>query len=285
MLPATHPARDTAGPVDTFQQLLELLEVEQIGSDKFVARSPVLPNRRNIFGGQVMAQTLRAAAATVDPDRPPHSLHAYFLREGRFEEDLVLDVVRSRDGRSFSSRDVTVSQAGRPIFTMSASFHRDEPGPEYATSVREVSAPAPDRPNPLAIDGTSMGFELAPGEPPTLDHRPAYLLWARSLGAVPQDRVLHACLLAYLSDLGAGGVAASAVGYPAPTSQNGPVQMASLDHAMWFHRPTSCDEWVLIDAAPMSVGGSRGTIVGTVHDGSGRHAASFAQELLVRSRI
>lgn len=284
MLSATDPVRGTAEPVDTFQQLLELLEVERIGPDRFVARSPVLPNRRNIFGGQVMAQTLRAAAATVDADRPPHSLHAYFLREGRFEEDLVLDVVRSRDGRSFSSRDVTVSQAGRPIFTMSASFHRDELGPEYATSIREVSAPAPDRPNPLAIDGTSMGFELAPGEPPAHFARPAYLLWARSLGAVPRDRVLRACLLAYLSDLGAGGVVATAVGYPAPTSQHGPVQMASLDHAMWFHRPTSCDEWVLIDASPMSVGGSRGTIVGTVHDADGRHAASFAQELLVRSR-
>ncbi|MGX7680013.1 acyl-CoA thioesterase [Jatrophihabitans sp. DSM 45814] len=271
---------------DDVEHLIALLNVEPIGADLFRAASPVLRGRRNIFGGQVMAQALRAAGATVEEDRYPHSLHAYFLREGKFAEDVHLQVERTRDGKSFSTRQVTATQAdGRAIFTLSASFHRDEAGRDFATPAREVHPPTAEM-GPVPSRGSSIGIDLVDGagakSGAVESDKPAYLAWARTRGQIPEDRVLNACVLAYLSDLGTGGVAATAVGHTVGSHAVSGLMMASLDHSMWFHRPVRTDDWLLIDATPMSTNGSRGLIVGTVHDGTGLHAASFAQELLVR---
>jgi acyl-CoA thioesterase-2 len=246
--------------------------------------SPLLPGRRNIFGGQVMAQALRAASRTVADDRLPHSLHAYFLREGLLGPDVEFTVSLTRDGRSFSVRHVIARQADRVILTLSASFHVEEPGRELATAARVVTPPTEDRPSEFpetgyGVDLRSSSGSLREGE------AAARTFWARIAEPVPvADPAMNACVAAYLSDLGPGGVAATAVGLPVGLHDGGGPIMASLDHAMWFHRPARYEDWILVDAVPMSNENSRGLIRGTLHDSTGLHVASFAQELLVRER-
>jgi acyl-CoA thioesterase II len=275
--------------------LTDLLEVEALGSDRYraVIDSPL--SRRTLFGGALVAQALRAAAATTDPEKYPHSLHASFVRAGRAGDGVQFQVARTRDGRSFSTRQVTVTQGERVVMTMTASFHRDEPSPEYQR-VPDIPVPRPGEggsgsrgfpgddsagrlprhPGPLGIDIVDVSD---PGEA-------IYLAWARSPQALPDDRVLHACAMAFMSDCGAPGVAAWAIGLQAagPDGSGGDAPITtSLDHAMWFHRAGRCDDWVLVSAAPLSTAGSRGLVLGSVHDRNGRHLASFTQELLIRS--
>jgi len=264
--------------------LTDLVEVEALGHDRYraVIDSPL--SRRTLFGGALVAQALRAAAASTDPEKYPHSLHANFVRAGQAGHGVEFRVARTRDGRSFSTRHVTVSQGERVVMTMTASFHRDEPSPEYQRPA-DGPVPFPD-PHVSADRGSGRGplgldiVELAePGEA-------RYLAWARSPQALPADRVLHACAMAFMSDSGAPGVAASAIGLQAagPDHSGGDAPMTtSLDHAMWFHRAGRCDDWVLVSAVPLSTAGSRGLVLGAVHDRSGRHLASFTQELLIRA--
>jgi acyl-CoA thioesterase-2 len=266
------------------RSLSDLFEVDALGSDRYraVIDSPLA--RPTLFGGALVAQALRAAAASTDPERYPHSLHATFVRAGQAGNGVEFRVARTRDGRSFSTRHVTVSQGERVVMTMTASFHRDEPSPEYQPPAGHPwphpgEAPPPGsapRPSTLGMDVVEVGGHA----------EPRYLAWARSQHALPADRVLHACAMAFASDSGAPGVAASAIGLLAggPDRERGDAPMTtSLDHAMWFHRAGRCDDWVLVSAIPLSTAGSRGLVLGSVHDRSGRHLASFVQELLIRA--
>jgi acyl-CoA thioesterase II len=269
--------------------LTDLIEVEALGSDRYRAVTDSPLTRRTLFGGALVAQGLRAAAATTDPEKYPNSLHATFVRAGQAGGGVEFAVARTRDGRAFSTRQVTAAQGERIVMTMTASFHRDEPSPEYQRPA-EIPVPFPDGSSGLA--GEDLAGRTPRREPLGIDMvdigDPAearYLAWARSQQVLPEDRVLHACAMAFMSDCGAPGVAAWAIGLQAagPDGSRGDAAMTtSLDHAMWFHRAGRSDDWVLVSAIPLSTSGSRGLVLGTVHDRSGRHLASYTQELLIR---
>jgi acyl-CoA thioesterase II len=277
----------------------DLVEVEALGSERYRAVTDSPLTRPTLFGGALLAQALRAAAASTDPEKHPHSLHATFVRAGQAGNGVEFQVTRTRDGRSFSTRQVTVSQGERFLATVTASFHRDEPSPEYERAADRpvpylddeiLAARASRGPSALGIDVVDVS---EPGEP-------RYLAWARSQHPLPADRVLHACAMAYASDSGAPGVAATAIGLLAggpdvPLRARAPDEAprgrlrhrdasmtASLDHAIWFHRAGRCDDWFLVSAIPLSTAGSRGLVLGSLRDRSGRHLASFTQEMLIR---
>ena len=247
----------------------ELLELEEIDRDLYRARS-AFPDRLNynLYGGQVAAQALRAAGLTVAPDREPHSLHGYFLRPGDPSRLTVFQVFRDRDGRSFSARRVVALQHGEVIFNMSASFHATRDG--YDEQVHDAPAvPGPEECRPFDIPRLySVESRVAP--------RPAETgwpmrLWARCTVALPDDPLLHACVLTYLSDVVAGLAPLRGAEY-----HSGP----SLDHSVWSHRPARMDDWVLLDLAPNSAARGRGWYTGALYTTGGRLAASIAQEVL-----
>jgi acyl-CoA thioesterase-2 len=266
----------------TVERLLWLLELERLDRDLFRARSPRHRPNGRLFGGQVAAQALRAATLTVEVDHHPHSLHGYFLRPGLPRRPLILSVDRIRDGRSFTTRRVVALQDGEAIFALEASFHQDEAGGEFQTPIA-LDVPAPDaavsEENAFTSDSSSP-FEMRAvsspdsGEPFASTRR----VWVRTNGALPDDRALHACVLTYISDMGA--VMAARKALRIPWGSGG--MAASLDHALWFHRPIRPDGWVLFDLRPLSNAGSRGLVLGTMHDESGVHGASMTQEALVR---
>jgi acyl-CoA thioesterase II len=250
------------------------LALEVAGPDVF--RFPATPSEDawdGLFGGQVLALALRAAGLTVPAERLPHSLHAYFLRRGSSVKSMVLKVERDTDGRSFSARRVTVLQDSLPIFTMAASFHLLEEGPDEQTPQMP-----PDVPDPESLGGSSLrpggraGHRLmevrnvqSPG------HGLPRQAWARASGPVGEDPLLHACTLAHFSDL------YSALPPIASTGDNaGP----SLDHALWFHRPIRLDDWVFMSLDPVSTGRGRGLYHGAIWDRHGTLGATLAQEML-----
>ena len=258
--------------------ILRLLDLEPVGEDAFVAPTPTIGPPR-LFGGQVASQSLRAACLTVGDGRPPHSLHAYFILPGRPDETLRLDVARSRDGRSFTTRHVTASQAGRPIFELVASFHASEDGFDWQLPGPSGMEP-PDRlvePDLPPMLRRSLPFDLRLVERPAAGEFPIkHPFWVRSRGPVGDDPALHACVMTFLSDM---GVVASA------RAPGNPVSLfagASLDHAMWFHRPARADEWLLFSVDPVSNHGARGLARGTLHTEAGVLVASMAQEALLR---
>lgn len=258
--------------------LLRLLELEPAGPDRFLAGTPGDGPGR-LFGGQVASQSLRAATLTVDPGRPPHSMHAYFIRPGRPGERLTLDVERTREGRSFSTRQVTASQRGEPIFILSASFHAPETGDDW-----HLPAPTdlgdPDslpRRAMLGRFGLMSTFDVRPLSGPDPSGIPViHPFWVRAEGEIGDDPAVHASLLTFLSDMGVVRSARS------PGSTAAPFAGASLDHAMWFHRPARVDEWMLFSVEPVSNYGARGLAQGTLHDRHGVRLASMAQEALLR---
>ena len=271
----------------TVERLLWLLELEQLDRDLFRARSPRHRPNGRLFGGQVAAQALRAATLTVDPSsgHAPHSLHGYFLRPGLPARPLILQVDRIRDGRSFTTRNVKAIQDGEAIFSLSASFHVDEPAGDFQTPL-PADVPGPD--DDEAEDrrqstDSSSPFEVRQVRTPPVDDRGVFestqRVWVRTKGALPDDRALHACVLTYVSDMGAVMAARKALRIP---FQGG--MAASLDHAIWFHRWIRPDGWVLFDLRPLSNAGSRGLVVGTMHDEAGVHGASMTQEALIRER-
>jgi acyl-CoA thioesterase-2 len=263
---------------EPLERVLALLDLQPDGDDVYLAATPGDGPGR-LFGGQVASQSLRAAMLTVDPSRPPHSLHAYFIRPGRPGEPLRLSVERTREGRSFTTRQVTASQGDEAVFILSASFHAPEPGDDWQLPPPS-DLPGPDDLTPPAIEGRFARlslFELRPVAGPDPSGIPVvHPFWARVRGEVPDDPAIHVCLLTFLSDM---GVVRSA---RAPMSTAAPFAGASLDHALWFHRPARADDWLLFSVDPVSNFGARGLARGTLHDRSGVLVASIAQESLLR---
>ena len=257
--------------------LLRLLELEPKGRDRYVAATPSDGPSR-LFGGQVASQSLRAATLTVEPERHANSMHAYFVRPGTPEVPLELEVHRVRDGRSFSIRQVTASQGGDEIFVLGASFHVAEEGDDWQLPA-PAGVPGPDDTadfeSPLGRFSSMSPFDLRPvrtGAAFPVMHP----FWVRTKERLDDDPALHACVVAFISDM---GVVGSARG---PSSTAVPFAGASLDHAVWFHRPVRADEWLLFSVAPVTNAAARGLALGTMHTGDGVHAASVVQEALLR---
>jgi len=286
--------RGTIPAVASPSSLLELLDLEVIEVGLFRGRSPETSQQR-VFGGQVAAQALVAAGRTVPPDRRVHSLHAYFVRPGDPAVPILYQVDSIRDGRSFTTRRVVARQHGRSIFIMSASFQVEEPGLDH-------QAPAPDAPAPDALPTIAERLGVQPGaaasgqahwqaidvryvgESPYLGKdgdagRTRSQVWFRAAAPLPDEPLLHVCVLTYASDLTL--LSAALVGHEL-SPVRGEVQMASLDHAMWFHRPFRADEWLLFDQGSPSASGGRGLATGSIFTAHGTLVASAVQEGLVR---
>jgi acyl-CoA thioesterase II len=277
--------------------LLSLLDLDPIEVNVFRGSSPK-DRWQRVFGGQVLGQALVAALRTVEA-RACHSLHAYFLRAGDPKIPILYEVDRSRDGSSFSARRVVAIQHGEAIFTMSASFQAEEQGLEHQIPMPDVPAPEslksehewrieiasdlPDhmrswfaRPRPIEIRPVEPRNRFAKGT-----HPPHQIVWFRAVGALPESTALHQCVLAYASDMTILDTALLPHGF---NLFSGDLQLASLDHAMWFHRPFRADEWLLYVQDSPSASGARGFNRGQVFRRDGVLAASVAQEGLMRRR-
>lgn len=287
-----------AGQTKPMQELIERLDLEKLEENLFRGSSPQNGWQR-VFGGLVIAQALMAAQRCVDPDRIVHSLHAYFMRPGDPSIPIVYQVERIRDGSSFTTRRVVAIQHGKAIFSMSASFQVEEPGFDHQVSIPNVPAPetlmgeaefraaflaqAPDtvkkywgRERPIEIRPTSLTHYLSREK-----LEPEAHIWVRASGLVPDDRHYQAAILAYLSDMTLLDTSLYAHG----TSIFDPeLQVASLDHAMWFHRPCRLDNWLLYTQDSPSAAGARGMTRGSIFTRDGRLVASVAQEGLIRKR-
>jgi acyl-CoA thioesterase II len=252
--------------------LATLLDLEVLDMDLFRGQNADhRSSRTTLYGGQVTAQALRAAALTVPDGRFPHSLHGYFLRAGSRDTPVVFHVDRDRDGGSFSARRVLAMQRGEVIFSMLASFHTDETSGTYEV-VPRASAPPPETVEPKRVDSLLHVREVTPtsDDDGTFSDR----MWVRSATPLVDDRVVQACALAYVSDLGSGFGQLAKPGLPS----GGP----SIDHAMWFHSPMRADEWTLLDLSPAKAGGARGVYLGSLRDQAGTLGAMLAQEQLLR---
>lgn len=277
--------------------VLQVLKLERLEQDLFRGESRD-PGHHRVFGGQVLGQALAAAYATVT-DRAVHSLHAYFLRAGDPDHPIVYEVDRSRDGTSFTSRRVVAIQHGKQIFHMSASFQAPEIGidrqgqmplaadpetlPDMAEVIERMEKSAPDRPRPFLDQQRPFDFRPAvlPDPDGEVPKEPHMKIWFRAVDKLPDDDVLHRSLLAYASDYYLLGVATLDERL---TLSREDLQMASLDHAMWFHRPARVDEWLLYVLDSPSAISSRGFARGSIYSRDGTLVASTAQEGLVRRR-
>lgn len=279
-------------------QLLDTLDLERLEHDLYRGNSPQVGWQR-VFGGQVIGQALVAAQRTVADGRYVHSLHGYFMRPGDPGVPIVYEVDRIRDGTSFTTRRVVAIQHGQAIFSLSASFQIDETGFEHQAEMPESPAPedllgenemkaqylanAPDnirryweRERPLELRPLSMAHYLSHEK---LD--PVQKVWIRTTGPVPDERHLQAAVLAYLSDMTLLDTSLFAHG-SSVFDKN--LQAASLDHAMWFHRPCKLDDWLLYSADSPNASGARGFARGAFFTRDGRLIASVAQEGLIRKR-
>jgi len=271
-----HPTPAEASPRDV-RHLLDLLEVEELDVDLYRAQNPADETRPNLFGGQVLAQSVRAASLTVPDGRMLHSLHGYFLRPGTTRPTL-LHVDRDRDGRSFSARRVVARQNGQAIYTMLASFHVAQAGDEHSELEMPIGTPQPDDMPEGQFFGFGGMFDLRAivERDPSGQWVPTHRYWARTRGPMPDDPQLNQCVLAFLSDIGTGHYRV-----PGGTPKGGP----SLDHAMWFHDPSvRLDEWVLFDLSAVRLARGRGYYTGAMFSLDGRLVASLAQEHLWRDR-
>jgi acyl-CoA thioesterase-2 len=271
-------------PIPQTGSLIELLTPVAAGPDRYLAQSRIGAGSGRLFGGQLVAQALRAAAFSVDAAYLPHSLHSYFVSAGHSSRPVDLRVERVRTGRSFATRQVTASQRGVTIFVLAASFHVAEPGESYQVALAApVPPPESDQPwAPLITGPIAAELELREFAPePWLDDgaaRAARRFWVRTRGPLPEDPGVHAAVFGYVSDFGATIAAHIPIGVPFGTGMH-----ASLDHSVWFHRPVLMDEWVLIDYRPVSNSGARGLVLGTAYSLGGELLASTAQEVVIRS--
>jgi acyl-CoA thioesterase II len=254
---------------------------------------------QRVYGGQVLGQAMMAAAQTVEPGRPIHSLHGYFLLAGDPSLPIIYDVERIREGGSFTTRRVNAIQHGRPIFSMSASFHKPEEGFEHQSTMPDLPPPEALR-DPKELIGSQIDklpdsmrryFERElPIDMRVVDvsrylsrekKNPAQQIWIRANGPLPDDPVLHQAVLAYVSDFTLLDTALIAHG---KLMFDADVQLASLDHALWYHRAFRADEWMLYAQDSPSAYGARGFCRGTIYARDGSLIASVAQEGLMRKR-
>jgi acyl-CoA thioesterase II len=282
------------------QDLLSILDLEPLEVNLFRGRSPQAGWQR-VFGGQVIGQALVAACRTVDDieGRPPHSLHGYFMLGGDPKVPIIYEVDRIRDGRSFTTRRVVAIQHGHAIFTLAASFHVGEPGFDHQAEMPKVPGPEElpsdaeirDRIMPMMPDPIRRYFErerLIELRPVEFDR---YLgkkypdgrfhIWMRTTGTLPATPAIHRCALAYASDLSLLDAALVPHGR---TVFEKSIMAASLDHALWFHRPFKADEWLLYAQDSPSATGARGFGRGLIFTRNGTLVASVAQEGLLRER-
>jgi acyl-CoA thioesterase II len=285
-------------PQDAVDALVKLLDLEPIEVNIFRGVSPD-EDRQRIFGGQVAGQALVAAARTVEPDRQVHSLHAYFLRAGDPKVPVLYEVDRLRDGGSFTTRRVAAIQHGKVIFNLSTSFQVGEEGFDHAFVMPEV--PGPDDLPTMRERFAQLGIDLTPwmDRPRPIDVRhvdwveptpsgsrtrtrsgePRQNVWLRADGQLPDDPLLHTIVLTYASDMTLLDTAT----LPHVRNWFDPtVFMASLDHAMWFHRPFRADDWLLYAQDSPSATGGRGLSRGLVFTRDGRLVATVMQEGLIR---
>ncbi len=273
--------------------LIALLDLEAIEVNIFRGISPDVEAQR-VFGGQVAGQALVAATRTVDDDRAVHSLHAYFLRPGDPTVPILYEVDRLRDGRSFTTRRVVAIQHGKAIFNLQASFHIHEEGFEHEAPM-PLGVPAPEtipdfkqRWEPWAEMLGDWYERDRPIDSRTIDWQPRdrarplppyQNVWLRADGKLPDDQVLHNCIITYASDMTLldTTLLPHAVG-----AVEKDVAMASLDHAMWFHRPFRADEWLLYAQETPSASGGRGTATGSIFTHDGHLAVTVVQEGLLR---
>ena len=281
---------------EVLKELVDLLALERLEENLFRGRSQDL-GWGAVFGGQVLGQALSAAAQTVPAERGVHSLHGYFLRPGDVGRPIIYDVDRIRDGRSFTTRRVVAIQKGRAIFNMAASFQADEPGFDHQDLAPHTAGPEG---LPSHLDLTRKWIEHVPAsvrswaeaERPIetrpvdpadpMDPRPGpaqRAIWYRAAGPLPDDQALHRYLLAYASDFHflVTALLPHGVSWLSPG-----MQVASLDHAMWFHRPVRLDDWLLFQMESPSASGARGMARGRIFDREGALVATVAQEGLIR---
>ena len=282
------------------QEVLDILDLEPLEVNLFRGRSPQSRWQR-VFGGQVIGQALVAACRTVEDvtARPPHSLHAYFLLGGDPKVPIIYEVDRIRDGKSFTTRNVKAIQHGRAIFSMSVSFHVSEPGLNHQVKMPDVPKPdelpsdeeLKDRIYPLLPEPARRYYER---ERP-IEFRPVefsrYLgeksengrfdIWIRATGRLPDEPAIHQCVLAYASDMMLLDAALIPHGRSVFSED---IMAASLDHALWFHRPFRADEWLLYAQDSPSLADSRGFSRGLIFASDGTLVASVAQEGLLRQR-
>ena len=278
-------------------QLLTILDIERLEENLFRGLSPQVGWQR-VFGGQVIGQALVAANRTVN-GRLTHSLHAYFLRAGDPSVPIIYNVDRIRDGGSFTTRRVVAVQHGQAIFSMAASFHKEETGLEHQIKMPEVPPPESlpseaelkaclidrvppqvkaywERERPIEIRPVDLSRYLTPG-----NHAPSQQVWLRATGELPNDQSLHQCVLAYASDFTLLDTALIAHGRFVFDPK---LILASLDHALWFHRKLRADEWLLYAQDSPISGGGRAFCRGMLFTRDGKLVASTAQEGLLRER-
>ncbi len=283
--------------VSAVKRLLSILDLEQLEHNLFRGRSPQ-DGWQRVFGGQVIGQALVAAQRTVE-DRAAHSLHGYFMRPGDPSVPIIYEVDRIRDGRSFNTRRVVAIQHGEAIFSMSASFHLEEEGFDHQSAMPDVPGPEElpglsdikeqffdrlpvnikkyferDRPIEIRPVDTSRFFTQEKREP-------KQSIWIRATEKLPDDLGLHQCALAYASDFSLLDTALIAHGKMLFDPE---LMMASLDHAMWFHRPCRADDWLLYTMDSPAAHGARGFGRGSIFTPDGVLVASVAQEGLIRKK-
>ena len=277
--------------------LLDILDLEPLEQNLFRGRSPQVGWQR-VFGGQVIGQALVAASRTAE-GRGAHSLHAYFLLPGDPKVPIIYEVDRIRDGRSFTTRRVVAIQHGQAIFSMSASYHAEEPGYDHQAQMPDVPMPE-DLPDDQQVRATILPtmpasvrayfererpIELRPVEFARYANReprpPRFHAWIRATRRLPDDPVLHRCVLAYASDMTL--LDASLIAHGRTVFEKS-IQAASLDHALWFHRPFRADEWLLYAQDSPSSSGALGFSRGLIFNIKGQLVASVAQEGLIRPR-
>ncbi|HWD04985.1 MAG TPA: acyl-CoA thioesterase II [Amycolatopsis sp.] len=295
----TELARNAAAGLDeaggggqaVVDRLVDLLDLEKVEEDFYRGVSPAHSPVR-VFGGQVAGQALVAAGRTVPEERRVHSLHAYFIRGGDPRVPILYEVDRIRDGRSFTTRRVTAIQHGKAIFALSASFQRDEDGLDHGEPMPDVPAPETlptfsertagfdlrftERPRPIDIRyvGEPPWITRSTGERPERNR-----VWMRADGTLPADQLLHVCVLTYASDMTLLDSILARHGVYWDVDR---VLGASLDHALWFHRPFRADEWFLYDSSSPSASGARGLATGRLFAQDGSHIATVVQEGLLR---
>ena len=280
----------------SLQKLIELLDLEEIEKNIYRGVGPEEGWQR-VYGGQVIGQALVAAARTVESDRHAHSLHGYFLRPGDPSVPILYTVDRIRDGRSFTTRRVVAIQHGRPIFNMSISFQVSENGLNHQNKMPDVPAPeslrtevelraewalesgadiseSPDRKMPIEVRPLDDWNPYKPSKMQALN-----MCWMKAKDTLPEGLSLHQCVLAYLSDW---TLLDSCIRPHGISFMDEKLQVASLDHTMWFHRPFKADEWLLYVQDSPSTSGGRGLNCGTIYSRAGELVASVAQEGLIR---